>query len=229
MNTSLFSKCTAEFIGTFVLIFAGCGSIAVASAYPLTSLNTPVIFGLAVMTMIYAVGHISGAHFNPAVTVAFTLGKHFSPKQTIPYVFSQFSGAFAGILLLKFLLPEATDFGATIPTVDLLRAFIWEVLLTFILMFVIVSVATDARAEGLMAGTAIGATVALCAWLGGAITGASMNPARTLAPNALQGEWAHLFVYLVAPIVGATLAAFTYNKIRCLESETNNDTAGGCC
>jgi len=231
MSRSLLAKCAAEFTGTFALVFAGCGSVPISQLYNLSSFIIPVAFGLVVSSMIYAVGHISGAHFNPAVTLGFWISHHFPKNHIIPYLVFQCAGAFAAVGFLYLLLPQAPGFGATVPSVELWRAFLWEVILSFFLMFVIVSVATDTRAVGMMAGVAIGGTVALCAMLGGPITGASMNPARTLAPNIIQGEWNSIWIYMLAPVLGAVVAAMVYEWIRCdfkLKDE-NTESAKGCC
>ncbi len=216
------SKALAEFIGTFALIFFGCGSMLLSLP------ETPLVFGVVVAAMIYTVGHISGAHFNPAVTLAFAITRHFPAKQILPYWIAQCAGAIAAIFALSILIPQAheTNYGASLPSVSLGIAFAWEMLLSFFLMFVIMAVATDTRAEGMMAGIAIGSIVALAAAVGGAFTGASMNPARTLAPAIFSGNYTGLWVYLTAPFMGATLGALTYQKIRC-DSETND--AKGCC
>lgn len=224
----LFPKFMAEFIGTFALLFFGCGSIMVEAQFPGTIPvgGVPVIFGAIVAAMIYTVGHISGAHFNPAVTLAFTVTRHFPLKQLHYYWLAQFAGAIAAIALLSILMPESSTFGATIPTVSLPTAFAWEVVLSFFLMFVIIAVATDTRAEGVMAGIAIGTIVMLCAFIGGKFTGASMNPARSLAPALFQGALSDIWLYMVAPSIGTILGAVTYQIIRC---ETPASKAEGCC
>ncbi len=230
-------KAAAELIGTFTLVFAGCGSIMVAERYPgsISSGSIPIIFGLAVAAMIYAVGHISGAHFNPAVTLAFAVARHFPKKEILIYWIAQVLGACIAIALLFLLLPAGKTFGATIPTVPVLQAVMWEIILTFFLMFVIIAVATDTRAVGVMAGAAIGITVMIGAFIGGPITGASMNPARSLAPAIAQGELKFFWIYILGPFLGAILAALLYQWIRC-EKETENKEnssnikeAKGCC
>lgn len=214
MNKCLLSKCVAEGVGTFALVFIGCGAVMVSEQFGLTSIAIPVAFGLIVASMIYALGHVSGAHFNPAVTIAFALARHFPKKQIFPYISAQYLGAISAIALLSVLLPHGQSYGATVPTIMMWRAFIWEITLTFFLMFVIISVATDTRAVGSMAGAAIGSTVMLCALVGGPVTGASMNPARSLAPNIFQSEFNSLWLYTLAPIVGAVLAALLYEWIK---------------
>jgi len=211
------SKGAAEAIGTFAIVFAGCGAIVIsgqpASALPIAAV--PVVFGLIVTVMIYAVGHISGAHFNPAVTAAFAVARHFPLRQVLLYWTAQLLGAFTAVGLLAFLFPDGSNFGTTIPSVDPLRALVWETVLTFFLMFVITAVSTDTRAVGVMAGVAIGGTVMLDAFVGGPMTGASMNPARSLAPAIMSGNFSNLWIYLVGPVVGAVLAAKLYELIRC--------------
>jgi aquaporin NIP len=216
-------KYLAEFIGTFALIFFGCGSIMVGT---IPAFAIPLIFGAVVATMIYTVGHISGAHFNPAVTLAFAITRHFPIKQVIPYWFAQFIGGIAAVALLAAIMPASASYGATIPTVSTSIALVWEAVLSVFLMFVIIAVATDTRAEGVMAGIAIGTIVALCAYLGGSFTGASMNPARSLAPALFQGTLNTIWIYLTAPLVGTTIGAVIYQLIRC---DTPTAGAKGCC
>ncbi len=215
-------KYIAECIGTFALVFFGCGSIMLAGGI------APLVFGMVVATMIYAVGHISGAHFNPAVTFAFAITRHFPAKQILPYWLAQCAGSIAAIAAISFLMPQSyeTYYGATFPTAGTDIAFAWEVLLSFFLMFVITAVATDTRAEGMMAGIAIGGIVMLAAYVGGPFSGASMNPVRSLAPALFAGNYTGLWIYLTAPFLGSTLGALTYKTIRC-GSGTNS--AQGCC
>ena len=216
-NANYLQKSLAECIGTFALVFFGCGSMMIGANFPDTipTSGVPVIFGAIVAAMIYTIGHISGAHFNPAVTLAFTVTRHFPVKQLPYYWVAQCLGALVAIALLSFLVPDSSEFGATIPTVPMLPAFIWEVVLSFFMMFVIIAVATDTRAEGVMAGIAIGIIVMLCAFIGGKFTGASMNPARSLAPALFQGTLSTMWLYVVAPSCGTILGAFTYQIIRC--------------
>ena len=232
-------KPLAEFVGTFALVFFGCGSIMVANYFSggIDTGMIPLIFGLVVMAVIYAIGHISGAHINPAVTIAFAVARHFPRKQVLLYVISQFLGGIVAVGILAMLLPDAVRFGATVPVVGLVSAFFWELILTFFLMFVIISVATDTRAEGMMAGIAIGAAVTIGAFVGGAPTGGSMNPARSLAPAIFEGRMNVVWIYLTAPVLGAILGALVYQKIRCAttrasetgENENHKKDVGGCC
>ncbi len=223
-----YQKCVAEFIGTFAILFFGCGSIMIAQRFQgtISADAIPLIFGAVVATMIYTVGHISGAHFNPAVTLAFAVTRHFRVKQVIPYSLAQFLGAIAAIAILSVIMPVGQSYGATIPNVDTIAAFTWEIILSAFLMFVIIAVATDTRAEGVMAGIAIGTIVALGSFVGGSLTGASMNPARSLAPALFQGTTNTLWLYLTAPFIGAIIGAALYQFIRC-DSKAND--AKGCC
>jgi MIP family channel proteins len=216
LSHPLFKKSLAEFIGTFTLVFAGCGSLMVAERFPGTLAPSviPVVFGLAVAVMIYAVGHISGAHFNPAVTLAFAAARHFPFNEVLAYWAAQLTGAFSALAILVTILPLGQTFGATLPRVAFGPAIAWEVILTFFLMFVIVAVATDTRAVGTMAGAAIGGTVMLAAWVGGPVTGASMNPARSLAPAIFAGRLDVMGIYILGPCLGAVLAALLYEAIR---------------
>jgi MIP family channel proteins len=229
--SKLTHKAAAEFLGVFALVFFGCGSLMLLERYPgtLTPAVIPVIFGTVVMTMVYALGHISGAHFNPAVTLAFTIARHFPKKEVPVYWAAQFAGGLLAMLLLSFLLSPGETFGATIPQLPLPAALGWEIVLTFFLMLVIMAVATDTRAVGTMAGVAIGAVVMLGAYVGGPLTGASMNPARSLAPALFQNEMNALWLYFVGPNVGAVAAALIYEWIRCDSKTNQNAAAKGCC
>jgi len=222
---NLFRKTCAEFIGTFAIVFGGCGAIAVdqISGGVIGHLGIATTFGLIVMTMVYATGHISGAHLNPAVTLAFAATRHFPIREIAPYIVAQLLGAAAGSALHAYSLPgilelqspgAALSFGVT-ATADgtFSTAFIWEFVLTFFLMFVIMAVATDTRAVGKAAGLAIGATVWFCALFGGPISGASMNPARSFGPALFAGDWGNFGAYLAGPILGALAAAFVYKYI----------------
>ncbi len=215
-RTNLMQRVMAEFIGTFTVVFFACGSIMVADRFPGTipPSGIPIIFGMVIATMIYTLGHVSGAHFNPAVTLAFAVAKHFPARQVAPYCLAQFMGSLAAALLVSAILPAGDLYGATVPMVAPHIAFIWEVILSFFMMFVITAVATDTRAVGMMAGIAIGTVVALCAFIGGPITGASMNPARSFGPALFQSTIDSFWIYLLAPIVGAILGALTYRLIR---------------
>lgn len=198
----------AEAIGTFALVFAGCGAIVVndLSAGVIGHGGIAATFGLIVMAMIYAVGDTSGAHFNPAVTVAFWLSKRLPGAVVLPYVTAQCAGAVVASLLWRMLAPEHETLGTTQTSLALWPAITLEIVISFFLMFVILNVATGAKEKGLMAGVAIGATVALCALFAGPLTGASMNPARSLGPALASGHLDQLWLYLTAPFVGTALA-----------------------
>ena len=205
----------AEAIGTFALVFAGCGAIMVdAKTGALGHVGVAISFGLVIMVMIYAVGHVSGAHFNPAVTFSFALARHFPRWQIVPYWAAQLLGAVIAAAILRGSLGDVAHVGATLPSGSDGQAFLWEAVLSFFLMFVIMAVATDARAVGEAAAIAVGGTVGLDAMFGGPITGASMNPARSLGPGVVSGDLHAIWVYLLAPIVGASLAALTYAFLR---------------
>jgi MIP family channel proteins len=205
----------AEAIGTFALVFAGCGAIVVdAKTGQLGHLGVALTFGLVIMVMIYAVGHVSGAHFNPAVTFAFALSRHFPWSRAAGYWAAQVAGGIAAAAIVRASLGLHAHDGATLPSGSQGQAFLWELVLTFFLMFVIMAVATDTRAVGEAAAIAVGGTVGLDALFGGPVTGASMNPARSLAPAIVSGELHALWLYLAAPPLGAALAALTYRFLR---------------
>lgn len=180
----------------------------------LTHLGVALTFGLIVTVMIAATGHISGAHFNPAVTIAFALTRHFAWRDLPIYVGSQLLGAVLGAATLRLLFGDAAQIGVTIPAGPVQQSFGLEILLTAVLMFVIIAVATDTKAVGETAALAIGFTVALDALWGGPISGASMNPARSLGPALIAGVWVDQWIYVVAPLIGASLGAFAYGFIR---------------
>lgn len=213
----LLRRAAAEGIGVFALVFAGCGAIITEAERPgsLGAVGIALVFGLIVMVMIYATGHLSGAHLNPAVTVAFALTRHFPRTEAVAYVGAQVAGALVAAAALAAIWPsDPASLGATLPTVGLGSAFVYEVVLTAFLMFVIMAVATDTRAVGAAAAIAIGGTVGLDALFGGPITGASMNPARSLGPALVSGELSDLWLYLLAPLIGAALGALAYQLVR---------------
>ncbi len=198
----------AEMIGTFALVFAGCGAIVVNDLYggSLGHLGVSLVFGLVVMAMIYAMGNISGAHFNPAVTIGFWCAGRLDKALILPYIGSQLAGAICAAAILRFLFPEHIGLGATMPSGSILQAFVMEVILSFLLMLVILNVSTGHMEKGITAGIAIGGTVALEAMIGGPVTGASMNPARSIGPALLSWQLSTLWLYIAAPIVGMVLA-----------------------
>jgi MIP family channel proteins len=205
----------AELVGTFALVFAGCGAVMVdAQTNALGHVGVALTFGLVIMVMIYAVGHISGAHFNPAVTFAFVLSRHFPRSRAVGYWSAQLLGALAAAAILRGSLGNIADVGATLPSGSQRQSFLWELVLSFILMFVIMAVATDTRAVGEAAAIAIGGTVGLDAMFGGPISGASMNPARSIAPALVSGNLHALWLYILAPVLGASLGALAYQIIR---------------
>jgi aquaporin Z len=206
----------AEFIGTFAMIFCGTGAMTIneVTGGDVTHVGIGITWGLIVMAMIYAFGEISGAHFNPAVSIAFAYAKKFSWKEVPKYIFFQVAGAFAASLLLMWLFPKSELLGATIPSVDIWRAFVLELILTFFLMVVIINVSTGSKEIGMMAGIAIGSVVLLEALFAGPITNASMNPARSLAPNIVSGHIKGLWLYILAPIIGALLAVVSCKFVK---------------
>ena len=216
-SLSLARRAGAEGIAAFALVSAGCGAVVAdaTSGGSLGPVGVALTFGLVIAAMIFATGHLSGAHINPAVTVAFALTRHFPWRDVPAYVGAQCAGAAAGALFLLAVWPDTpAQLGATVPSVADGSAFSYEVVLSALLMFVIVSVATDTRAVGAAAAVAIGAAVGLDALWGGPVTGASMNPARSLGPALAAGEWDGFWIYVFAPLLGTTLGALAYQLVR---------------
>ena len=201
-------KYLAEFLGTYALVFAGTGAIVIDQQThgSITHMGVAITFGLIVMSMIYTFGDISGAHLNPAVSIAFTVAKKFPVKELLPFIISQLAGALLASITLKFLFPSNQFLGATIPAGSDPQSFILEFILTFFLMLVIINVAKGSKEQGMFAGLAIGSVVALEAMFAGPICGASMNPARSLAPAIVSGHTEHIWIYLSATTVGALSA-----------------------
>jgi len=214
-------KLAAEFFGTFTLVFAGTGAIVIndVSGGAVSHVGVALTFGLVVMTLIYAIGDISGAHLNPAVTLGFLAARRFPVGSVLPYVGSQCLGALAASGLLRLLFPSHARLGATQPAGSPLQSFILELVLTWFLMFVVLNVSTGAKEKGITAGIAVGGVIGLEALFAGPICGASMNPARSLAPALVSGQLAHLWIYLLAPVLGALAAVWT---CRCVQEK-------GCC
>ena len=214
-------KLAGEFIGTFSRVFAGTGAIVVneTSNGAVTHVGVALTFGLVVLAMIYTVGDISGAHLNPAVSLGFFAARRFSMREVIPYIVSQCAGAFAASGVLRLLFPRDATLGATLPAGSATQSFVLELILTAILMFVILSVSTGAAEKGITAGIAVGSVIGLEAMFAGPICGASMNPARSLAPAVVSQHLSSLWIYLVAPTTGALLAVI---GCRCVREE-------GCC
>ena len=216
----------AESIGTFAMIFCGCGAMTINEITngAITHPGVAITWGLIVMAMIYAFGEISGAHFNPAVTVAFAYAKKFAWKEVPKYMIAQFIGALLACLVLWFLFPESNSLGSTFPAegFDAYKAFVLELLLTFFLMVVIINVSTGSKEIGTMAAIAVGGVILLEAMFAGPMTKASMNPIRSLAPAIVSGNLQHLWLYLTAPFIGAILAISTCKLVKddnCCDSE----------
>lgn len=205
-------KYIAEIIGTFALIFCGTGAIIInqESGGAITHAGIAATFGLIVAAMIYTVGDISGAHLNPAVTIAFWVAKVFPAKEILPYIISQGIGAFLASFTLHYLFPTNEMLGATLPAGTAMQSFMLELIITFLLMFTIIHVAKGSKEQGMFAGIAIGSVVLLEAMFAGPICGASMNPIRSLSPAVVSGHTEHLWIYLSAPILGAVIAVFTW-------------------
>jgi aquaporin NIP len=214
---TLWRRAAAEGLAAFALVFAGCGAIVADARYDgaLGAVGVSLVFGLVIMVMVYATGHLSGAHINPAVTIAFTFTRHFRARDAVAYVLAQLVGAAVAAFALLAVWPDKPgDLGATVPSVGAGSAFVYELVLTAFLMFVIMAVATDTRAVGAAAAIAIGGTVGLDALFGGPVTGASMNPARSFGPALAAGQWHEFWLYVAGPVIGAVIGALAYQLVR---------------
>lgn len=210
-------RALTEALGTFTLVFAGCGAIITNATRDdaLGEIGVPLVFFLVLVGLISAGGHISGAHYNPAVTIALAIARHFPLRETAAYIAAQCAGATLAALMLLAAWPDApADLGATVPSVGSGTALLYEFLMTGFLVFVIFGVATDTRAVGVVAALAIGAAVGCDALYGGPITGASMNPARTLGPALASGQWTDAWIYLIGPVTGAIAGGLAYQCLR---------------
>lgn len=218
----------AEWFGTFTLVFAGTGAIIVNDTFgSVTHVGIAATFGLVVLALIYALGDVSGAHLNPAVTLGFVAAGRFPATSVMPYLVSQLLGALSASALLRALFPAHSTLGATLPAGGVWQSFTFEFFLTLILMFVILRVSTGSKEKGITAGIAVGAVIGLEAMFAGPVCGASMNPVRSLAPALVSGRLDHIWVYLVAPTVGALAAVFVANlvkepEVRSLETEKSS-------
>lgn len=214
-------RLAAETVGTFILVFAGTGAIVIndTSGGAVSHVGVALTFGLVVLAMIYAVGDVSGAHLNPAVTLGFYAARRMERRWVLPYIVSQCVGAVLASLTLQLMFPSHVTLGATVPAGNSIQSFVLELILTFILMFVILSVSTGPKEKGIMAGIAVGAVIGLEALFAGPISGASMNPARSLGPALISLRLDHLWIYVTAPILGAIASV---GACRCVQEK-------GCC
>ena len=211
-------------MGTYIMVFAGTGAIIVNDVYGSVShLGIGLTFGLVVMAVIYSIGSISGAHINPAVSIAFWVSKRFRGKEVLPYIISQFLGAILASLTLSFMFPQHELLGATLPAGSWEQSFVMEFILTFILMFVILLMSEGSKEVGVMTGFAVGMVVAFEAIFAGPVSGASMNPARSLAPALVSVHLTHLWLYIIATTLGASASVFAVRLIK--DSSSDNHTS----
>jgi aquaporin Z len=215
-------KLWSEFFGTFALVFCGTGAIVIndTAGGAVTHPGIALTFGLVVMALIYTFGDISGAHFNPAVTLAFAAAKRFEACCIAPYIGAQLAGGVTASLLLRFLFPLHQSLGATLPKGPGMQSVVLEMILTWLLMLVILNVSTGAKEKGITAGIVVGAVIGLEAMFAGPICGASMNPARSIAPALVSMQGQDLWIYLLGPTVGALLAVPTLHLVRQSPAET---------
>ena len=209
-------RLAAECIGTFVLVAVGAGAAAVNawSHGVVSATGVSLAFGCVILIAVYALGHVSGAHLNPAVTVSFWLARRFPGRDVAPYVAAQLAGAVLGALGLRAVLGSAASAAATLPSIPVGRALGVEIVLSFVLMLVVMAVATDSRVAGEVAGLAVGFTVMVDALTGGPLTGASMNPARSFGPALATGQWTAHWIYWTGPLLGMALAVPVYDYLR---------------
>jgi aquaporin NIP len=209
-------RLAAECFGTFALVFAGTGAIVIddVTGGGVSHVGTALTFGLIVLAMIYTLGDISGAHINPTVTIGFWTARRFDARKVLPYVVSQCAGAFLASVTLRLLFPANVTLGATLPAGSPLQSFILELILTALLMFVILAVSTGAREKGITAGIVVGSVIGLEAMFPGPICGASMNPARSLGPGVVSLHLQSLWIYLLAPVIGAVVGVFACQCVR---------------
>jgi aquaporin NIP len=224
-------KLGAEFIGTFALVFAGTGAIVIdeTTGGAVTHVGVALTFGLIVLAMIYTIGDISGAHLNPAVSLGFLAARRFPLRQAVPYIASQCGGALAASGVLHLLFPQNEKLGTTVPTGSVTQSFVLELILTTMLMFVILGVSTGAAEKGITAGIVVGAVVGLEAMFAGPICGGSMNPARSLGPAVISEHFQHLWIYLLAPAIGAFIGVLGCNGVRearCCSNLVSTDRSG---
>ena len=227
MTTTAANKYAAETLGTFILVFAGTGAVVVNDLTgAVTHVGVAITFGLVVMALIYALGDVSGAHLNPAVTIGFWASRRLPGRRVLPYVLCQLAGALLASLLLRATFGNRASLGATLPLSGAAgQSFVLEVVLTFILMFVVLCVSTGPKEVGTMAGIAVGGVVGLEAMFAGPVCGASMNPARSLGPALVSGNLSHLWVYLTAPVVGAAVAVPCWRLTRIGATAIHADAA----
>ncbi|KAI4337693.1 hypothetical protein L6164_016077 [Bauhinia variegata] len=226
-SASIFQKGVAELLGTYILIFVGCGAALVSKVQPLTIVGVAIASGLALTVAIYSVGHVSGGHFNPAVTIALATVRKLPFKLVPPYVFCQLMGSILACLTLRVLYNRQADIRVALTehssSTTELEAIVWEFIITFILMLTICGVATDQRGSKDLAGVAIGVTVLFNIIIAGPITGASMNPARSLGPAIVSGVYKDIWIFIIAPILGAIAASMVYSLLRVPEPEKKED------
>jgi aquaporin Z len=218
-------KYITEFIGTFILIFVGTGSVIVNhnTHGALGLVGVALVWGLVVAALIYTFGRISGAHFNPAVTITFWMVKLLKGKDVVPYIICQLIGAFAASLVLKFIFPDEISLGETKPKGDAMQSFVLEAIMCFILMMVILFTSQGAKETGILAGLAIGGTILVLVLFGGPVSGTSLNPTRSIAPAVVSGKYLeHLWIYITAPLMGMFTAGIVWMLLKEKTSSSSN-------